>query len=382
MKSWRSPIKNSLKNICCSDGRYRCGVFTAELVCTRGNTLRVWLRLFLRSAVPALLAVLLSGSSLLTYAEEESMTGQTQDIAECETYADTVDGNSDTVVVCVLDSGYGTADTDNSGNSDDRNAGGDMGDTADGRIIRGWNYLDDSDDITDEQGHGTDICTLIAENAPDAEIVMLKCFDEALSPDGEAIVAALYAAVDDYHADVINMSWIVCEEDEELLAAVQYAAGSGAVLVASAGNLSLTSGPGSEVYPALWEEVIGVGGVDPDEEGNPVSSLWYLASEAVYVCTNGEFGDEKGSSYAAARISGVVAAYLAEHPAADADEDADVDGNIDADEDLDADEDIGADGDINTDADVVRRMLLDQAVDLGESGYDTTYGWGYVETDD
>ncbi|MCD7842152.1 MAG: S8 family serine peptidase, partial [Lachnospiraceae bacterium] len=110
-------------------------------------------------------------------------------------------------------------------------------------------------------------------------------------------------------------------------------------------------------------------------------------SEAVYICTNGGYGSEKGSSYAAARISGVVAAYLAEHPAADAEEDAngeedaDADGNIDEDEDIDVENDIDADGDIDADADAVRQMLLDKAVDLGESGYDTTYGWGYVETD-
>ncbi len=214
--------------------------------------------------------------------------------------------------------------------------------------VQGWNYLDNSADISDEEGHGSEVCSLLSLCAPEADIYMLKCFDTELSEDGEAIVEALYAAVDDYHADVINMSWAIREENESLSEAVRYASDSGAVLIASAGNLGLTTGFGSVVYPAAWEEVIGVGGVDLNEDGTVTSSLWYLRGEAVCVCARADGGTERGSSFAAARISGVAASYLAENP--------------------------------DKYADDVRQMLIETAEDLGEEGYDTTYGWGYIET--
>lgn len=231
----------------------------------------------------------------------------------------------DRITVCVLDSGCNLAGAE------------------------GWNYINDSADIADGVGHGTRVCALLAACAPDARIVMLKCFDSEETFDGEAAVRALYAAADDYGADIVNMSWTVNEEDEALREAVRYAAGKGAVLVASAGNLDLTTGIGAVVYPAAWDEVIGVGGVDLDADGNPVSSLWYLSGEAVYVCARGDYDGEKGSSYAAPRVAGVVAAYLENAP------------------------DPGADG--------VREMLRASALDLGAPGYDTVFGWGYIQSD-
>jgi len=213
----------------------------------------------------------------------------------------------------------------------------------------GWNYLNDSADISDGVGHGTRVCALLEAYAPDARVVMLKCFDAEQNPDGAAVVRALYAAADQYGADIIEMSWTVLEESAELREAVRYASGRGAVLIASAGNLDLSTGLGKAVYPAAWEEVIGVGGVDLDAEGNPAHSLWYLASTAVYVCASADGGGERGSSYAVPRVAAAVAAYLKDSP------------------------DEGADG--------VLAMLRDAALDLGAPGYDTEYGWGYIAAD-
>ena len=58
---------------------------------------------------------------------------------------------------------------------------------------------------------------------------------------------------------------------------------NGAVLVAAAGNLSLST------LGAVWsirqpgKRSLVWGGADTDEKGEPVSSLWYLKSEAVFV---------------------------------------------------------------------------------------------------
>ena len=190
------------------------------------------------------------------------------------------------VTVCILDSGCSENHTE------------------------GESFLDDPDDLTDSVGHGTRICSLVRNGAPEAKVVMLKCFDSQDTVNEEAIISALYAAVDTYHADVINMSWTLADESDALHEAILHAHDQGAILVASTGNLSLSTGPGTVAYPAAWDEVIGIAGVNLNEEGEPQTSLWYLYGEAVDFCVRGDCGDEKGSSYAAARVSGMIADYL------------------------------------------------------------------------
>ena len=210
----------------------------------------------------------------------------------------------------------------------------------------GESFLDDPDDLTDSVGHGTRICSLVRNGAPEAKVVMLKCFDSQDTVNEEAIISALYAAVDTYHADVINMSWTLADESDALHEAILHAHDQGAILVASTGNLSLSTGPGTVAYPAAWDEVIGIAGVNLNEEGEPQTSLWYLYGEAVDFCVRGDCGDEKGSSYAAARVSGMIADYLQ-------------DGN---------------------DPLLITEHFADMTQDMGEPGYDDWYGWGYLET--
>ena len=131
------------------------------------------------------------------------------------------------VIVCVLDSGCNW----------------------DG--AQGLSFVTEKDDLTDETGHGTEMMDLIQEAAPDAKLYMIKCFEKEMCTP-EVLADAVYAAVDKYHADIISMSWTGTRENKELYQAVQYAAEEGCVLIASAGNLSLTQPLGSIVYPAGW----------------------------------------------------------------------------------------------------------------------------------
>lgn len=226
------------------------------------------------------------------------------------------------ITICVLDSGSNLEDAE------------------------GWNCLDDTADITDNAGHGTKVCELLASCAPDVNIVMLKCFETEESFDGQSAVRAVYAAADRYDADFILMGWTASRESGELHEAVRYASEKGIILVAPAGNLSLSTGLGAKVYPASWDEVIGVGGVDLDANGEPSSSLWYLSGKAVYVCANAAYENERGTSFAAPRVAAAILSHMAGSP-----------GETD---------------------DSIRQMLRDTARDLGEPGYDPVYGWGYI----
>ena len=228
---------------------------------------------------------------------------------------------AEAVTVCILDSGC----NDHTG--------------------AGESFLEASDALTDPIGHGTHICSLIRDGAPEADVVMLKCFEAEDSANEEAIVAALYAAVDTYHADVINMSWTLANESAALHEAILHAHDQGAVLVACAGNLSLSTGLGTIAYPAAWDEVIGVAGVNLDAQGEPQTSLWYLYGEAVDFCARSDCGDEKGASYSTARVSGLIAAALQ-------------DGVEKAE---------------------IPEYLAALAQDMGAPGFDDRYGWGYLE---
>ena len=237
------------------------------------------------------------------------------------------------VTVCILDSGC-----------DDPRA-------------EGKNYLDDGEELSDEGGHGAFVYQILAEQASDARLYMLKCFsdeeetssEEEKTRQEQAILQALYDAVDVYQADVINISWTLNVESEALHEAIAYAYEQGSIVIAAAGNLSLQTPLGSRTYPAGWEEVIGVGGVDLDADGNPVSSLWYLQNDSIFVCADGHWQGEKGTSFAAPKVTAIVARYLQNAPEEEKNDPQ------------------------------VREYLKEQAQDLGESGYDTVFGWGYVE---
>ena len=244
------------------------------------------------------------------------------------------DTQENTVRVCILDSGCNE------------------------ETAQGKNYLDGSEDLSDEEGHGTLVYQILKENAQDAEVYVQKCFSDGeallhekendLSETEDIMIQAIYDAVDVYHADIINMSWTLNKESENLHKAIQYAEKNNVILVAAAGNLSFSTKLGSNVYPAAWEEVIGVAGADLDEEGNPTESLWYLHSDAVFISADGNYGNEKGSSFAAPRVSAVIAKYL-----------TDKQGEKRSPEE-------------------VKSYLKSIAFDAGDEGYDEVFGWGYI----
>ena len=209
----------------------------------------------------------------------------------------------------------------------------------------GVNVLDDSSDLTDAVGHGTKLDGILAELVPEAERVTIKCFEDRLNADGAILAKGLRAAVNDWNADIVVMSFASPAEDENLHAAVREVAEKGVLLLASAGNLSMETGLGCAVYPASWDEVIGIGGADVSENGEVASSLWYLRGEAVSFCADGDGGDEKGASFAVPRAAALCARLLLEG---------------------------------TEPAEIVLR-LQQMARDLGAPGYDTTYGWGYLE---
>ncbi|KQY47503.1 hypothetical protein ASD18_09320 [Cellulomonas sp. Root137] len=131
-------------------------------------------------------------------------------------------------------------------------------------IVPGYNAIDGSSDVDDDQGHGTLVAGIAAARgnngvglagaAWDASVLPVKVLDEnGYGFDSDVAEGITWAA--DHGATVINMSLAGPDTSPAILAAMQYAVAKKVVVVAAAGN------DGSSVphYPAAYAaEVPGV----------------------------------------------------------------------------------------------------------------------------
>jgi type VII secretion-associated serine protease mycosin len=178
------------------------------------------------------------------------------------------------------------------------------------------------DPFCDPVGHGTLVAAIIAGRdgqglftgvAPNSTIVSIRVTDKedaGVDLSARLATAIRYAA---NHADIINIS-ISTAPSDALRAAIRYAHSRDVVVVASAGNADANRAPGP-VYPAAYDSVIAVAGVD--ESGQHVTtsvSGGYVdvAAPGVDIVGPGPVGSSnlqlnQGTSFAAAYVSGTAA---------------------------------------------------------------------------
>ena len=179
---------------------------------------------------------------------------------------------------------------------------------ADMPFIRGtYNAVDPSSPIYDPTGHGT-MTSLIASGAltpmgaepaeTGVPVLSIMAFDENGMTSSDTIMRALdYAA--NSGASIVSMSWGSEIDSSFMQAAMDYAAANGMTLFASAGN----EPTGIPVYPAGYDSVIAVGGLNPD------GTVWEKSNygdfvkiyEPAWVIFNGQTyaGTSDSSPYAA-----------------------------------------------------------------------------------
>lgn len=204
-----------------------------------------------------------------------------------------------------------------------------------GKVLPGRDFgLPNHAGQCDENGHGTMVAAIIAGRddtgvpfwgvAPGAEILPIRVMrneerslDEALP--GRIAEAIRYAVAQD--ADVVNLS-LETDPTPELERAIQEALEKNVVVVAAAGNRAGQQG-NRRVYPAAYEGVLAVGGID--EQGNHVNTSMQgdyidVAAPGLMIQGPAPRGNgyrvvpEGGTSYAAAYVSGVVALVRARYP--------------------------------------------------------------------
>jgi minor extracellular serine protease Vpr len=114
----------------------------------------------------------------------------------------------------------------------------------DGKVIGGFDFIENDDSPLDTNGHGTEVTGIIAADgalkgiAPRAKILAYRVSDTGNSVSSDLIVKAIQRAVED-DADVINISLGVNRTNDRIEDAINYAVQKGVIVIAAAGN----SGP-------------------------------------------------------------------------------------------------------------------------------------------
>jgi hypothetical protein len=132
----------------------------------------------------------------------------------------------------------------------------------------GWNFIAGTNDPMDDAGHGTAMAGIAAAavgngigtaGVVNARIMAVKVLDST-GTGTEADLASGIAWCADHGANVISMSLSTTLDSKAVKRAVDHAHEAGALLVASGGNVY----PGStgKVFPAAYDDVLGVGAID------------------------------------------------------------------------------------------------------------------------
>ncbi len=123
----------------------------------------------------------------------------------------------------------------------------------------GWDIGDNDNNPLDENGHGTEVSSIIMAVAPHCIILPVK-IDQAGDDSFETadLVEGIYYAIS-MGAQVINLSLTADQELQSVAEAVQAAHDAGIVVVAAAGNHA-----GSVEFPASMDETIAVGALYGD----------------------------------------------------------------------------------------------------------------------
>ncbi len=252
---------------------------------------------------------------------------------------------SPTVIVAVLDSGLALTHTEFTG-----------------RIVSGYDFINNDADPSDDHGHGTHVAGIIAaaQNngvgstgiAPGVNVMPIKVLDARLNGSWATAAAGIvYAA--DHGAQIINMSLAGVISSQALQDALNYAAARNVLLVAAAGN----GASNTPLYPAYHDQVLAVSAtnaadqawtlsthgpwVDVSAPGATVwSTLWQPTAPITY-------GFMSGASMAAAHVTGLAALLWSSRP------------------------ELGV-------ADV-RALIQNYAADLGDAGPDPYFGAGRIE---
>src|SRR5438132_7376299 len=184
-----------------------------------------------------------------------------------------------------------------------------------GKLVAGYDYVNNDQDPSDDNGHGTAVAGIVAANSDNQIGVAGYCWACRLMPvkvlgsDGTGFASGLAQGMiwaTDHGARVLNLSLGGPVEDSTLAAAAQYAWLHGVLVVAAAGN----EGGLTLDYPAALPNVLSVGASDANDR------LYAFSNQGARVAAPGEnsttargggYVSFLGTSSAAPVVSGIAA---------------------------------------------------------------------------
>jgi subtilisin family serine protease len=195
-----------------------------------------------------------------------------------------------------------------------------------GKLVAGYDYVNNDQDPSDDNGHGTAVAGVVAANSDNGIGVASYCWACRLMPvkvlgaDGTGFASGLAQGIiwaTDHGARVINASLGSPVDDFTLAAAAQYAWLRGVLIVAAAGN---ESSPTPD-YPAALPNVLSVSASDQND------GLYGFSNSGARVAAPGEnsttglgtsYVSFLGTSSAAPVVSGIAALAFSLVPGATA----------------------------------------------------------------
>ena len=165
--------------------------------------------------------------------------------------------------------------------------------------------------VCDPVGHGTAVATLVLEQAPMARLVSAQAF----AKERHAVAACVAEGIDwclEHEVRVVNLSLGLTVDHDLLRSACAAAVARGVIVVAA------FPARGGSVYPAAYPGVVAVSG-----DARCAAQTWsVIEPERLYgaapLAADGVTSG--GASYAAARMSGHAARFLAAWPDARAED--------------------------------------------------------------
>ncbi|HJP83428.1 MAG TPA: S8 family peptidase [Fimbriimonadaceae bacterium] len=182
-----------------------------------------------------------------------------------------------------------------------------------GKLVPGWDFVQNDSDPTANSNHGTHTTGLVAAQVDNGVGVAGTGFLCRAMPirvrsnltSAESAEAMIFAA--DHGAKVISMSYAGPSFSLTEEAAANYAWNKGCVLIAAAGN----NGSSQILYPAGYAAVVSVGSVDDEDDRSSFSNFGAdvdvaAPGEDVLSTVPGGYGRMTGTSMACPQVSGIV----------------------------------------------------------------------------
>ncbi|MGD9160893.1 MAG: S8 family serine peptidase [Desulfobacteraceae bacterium] len=192
-------------------------------------------------------------------------------------------------------------------------------------IYAAFNCLDPDQPPSDSLGHGTQMAMIAGGAVKPAgtgddsgsfnPVIAIKGFDEDGYISNFDLLNGIEFAMNN-GARVMSLSWGSETGSRFLEQAFDYAASKGMIILGAAGN----EATGTDMYPAAYNSVIGVGALDP--RGKKWDKSNYGDFVTIYapgfaslpVGYNGEPGTYAGTSISTAYVANLIAGYLSKNP--------------------------------------------------------------------